>query len=195
MSSNLRSQGGLVVISGPSGVGKSTICSDVAKRLDKVYLSISVTTRAKGTLEKDGREYKFVSKEEFDKHIKQGMLLEYAEVFGSYYGTPKKKIYDALAADKIVILEIDVQGGKQIKQLYPSAVMIFILPPDRDDLAERMNHRGRGENRDNAARRLNDADTEISAAWEHYDHMVINENLEQAVEETLDIIHESFGDK
>ena len=195
MNSDLKSRGGLVVISGPSGVGKSTICSGLVERLDDVYLSVSATTRAKGTTEEDGREYWFISKDEFAEHIEQGKFLEYAEVFGNYYGTPKGKIEEALSAGKVVILEIDVQGGKQAKQLYPDAVMIFILPPDHENLAERMNNRGRGEDDKSARTRLEGAGMEIASAFKSYDHMVINDNLDEAIEEVLEIINKSFGDK
>ena len=101
----------VIIISGPSGVGKSTICREVVKKLDKVYLSVSVTTRPRGKNEEDGREYFFISDQDFQDRIKNGMLLEYAEVFGNYYGTPKDKVDQALAAGKTVILEIDIQGG------------------------------------------------------------------------------------
>lgn len=195
MSSDLKFRGGLVIISGPSGVGKSTICSGLVERLDDVYLSISTTTRGKGVTEEDGREYFFISKEEFFRRIKQGKFLEYAEVFGNYYGTPKGKIEEALSAGKVVILEIDIQGGTQAKRLYPEAVMIFILPPDHDKLSERMSNRGRGEDDESARARLEGAGMEIASAFKSYDHMVINDNLDEAIEEVLEIINKSFGDK
>ena len=182
----------LVIVSGPSGVGKSTICKGVAERLENVYLSVSLTTRAKSDEEVDGRDYWFVTAEQFQRRIDEGTLLEYAEVFGNLYGTPKDKVDKALQEGKIVILEIDVQGARQTKMLYPDAVMIFILPPSQKELAERMNGRGR-EDAKAAARRLNGASGEIAAAWQYYEHMVINEDLEQAVNEVIEII-EAIGE-
>jgi len=183
-----KAQGKLVIISGPSGVGKSTISREVVRRLDNAFLSISVTTRPQGPGEKDGREYWFISRQEFRKRIEEGALLEYAEVFGNLYGTPKDKTDEALQAGKTVILEIDVQGGRQVKEIYPQAVMIFILPPSDRILAERMGRRGR-ESAEAAARRLGGAGSEIAAAWQYYDNMVVNDDLEQAIKEVLQIIN------
>lgn len=177
----------VVVISGPSGVGKTTICKELVGRLKDVYLSVSATTRPKSEDEVDGRDYWFVSDEEFQRRIDNGLLLEHAEVFGHMYGTPKDKVDEALAAGKTVILEIDVQGGKQAKVVYPDAVMIFILPPTHKELAERINHRAR-DNSEAAKERLREADDEIAVAWQYYDNMVINDDLQQAVMECLQII-------
>jgi len=176
-----------VVVSGPSGVGKSTICKELVKRLKDAYLNISVTTRPKGDAEVDGRDYWFISEEEFKQRINKGLLLEYAEVFGHLYGTPMDKVEEVLAAGKTAILEIDVQGGKQAKVIYPDAVMIFILPPTHRELAERISHRKRDSSKA-AEERLEEADTEIAAAWQYYDNMVINDDLQQAVKECVQII-------
>jgi len=180
-------RGKLIVISGPSGVGKSTITGQLIKRLDDAYLSVSVTTRPRAATEQDGREYWFVSREQFHKRIEEGSLLEYAEVFGNLYGTPRDKTEEALNAGKTVILEVDVQGARQVKTIYSQATMIFILPPSAKVLAERMTHRGR-ESGEVAARRLGGASSEIAAAWQYYDNMVINDNLEQAINEVIQII-------
>ena len=176
-----------MIVSGPSGVGKSTICKEVVKRLKNVYLSVSVTTRPKAESEIDGEDYWYICKEEFQKRINKGLLLEYAEVFSNLYGTPKEKVDEALQAGKTVILEIDVQGAKQVKVKCPDAVMIFILAPTQRELAERLKNRGR-EKADAAEERLNEADDEIAAAWQHYKHMVINDSLEQAINEVIQII-------
>jgi len=180
-------RGKVVIVSGPSGVGKSTICKQIVKRLNDVYLSISMTTRPRSETEVDGQDYWFISEEEFQEQIDKGLLLEYARVFGHYYGTPRDKVAEALEADKIVILEIDVQGAKQAQAVFPDALMIFILPPSAKTLAERIDHRGR-EAAEAAEKRLNGASTEIAAAWQYYKHMVINEDLQQAVNECVQII-------
>ena len=187
MTDTKSAKGRLVIISGPSGVGKSTICKQIVKRLDSVYLSVSVTTRPQSAAEVDGKDYWFISEEEFHKRVKEGMLLEHARVFGHFYGTPKDKVVKALKAGKAVILEIDVQGARQVKAVLPDAVMIFILPPSARDLAERLDHRGR-EGTEAAEKRLNEASSEIAAAWQYYEHMVINEDLQQAVNECVQII-------
>jgi len=187
MSETKRDKGKVVIVSGPSGVGKSTICKEVVKRLNNVYLSVSVTTRPRGEAEVDGEDYWFVSEREFQERIDKGLLLEYAEVFGHLYGTPKDKVDAALQAGKSVILEIDVQGAKQAKRIYRDIVMIFILAPSQKELAERMKLRGR-EDIETAQERLDKAGTEIAAAWQYYEHMVINDDLQQAVSEVIQII-------
>ncbi len=181
-------KGKLVIISGPSGVGKSTICRAVLERMKNVYLSVSMTTRPKSPKETDGKDYFFVSKTDFKDRIAKGDLLEYAEVFGNYYGTPKSKVLEQLERGRTVILEIDVQGARQVKMKYPDSELIFILPPTQKELAQRMNNRGRGEEPQKAKLRLDQADDEIAAAWQHYDHMVINDVLDHAIDEVMQII-------
>ncbi len=180
-------KGKVVIVSGPSGVGKSTICREVVKRLDDVYISVSVTTRPKAESERDGQDYCFITKQQFQEWIDKGELLECAEVFGNLYGTPKDKVEQALQHGKTIILEIDVQGAKQVKAIYPDAEMIFILAPTQRTLVERMSSRGRDE-AEVAEERLEGAGAEIAAAWQYYEHMVINDDLEQAVGEVVEII-------
>jgi len=192
MSDTEKSKGKVVIMSGPSGVGKSTICKEVVKRLDNVYLSISVTTRPKSEAEVDGQDYWFISEQEFQERIDKGLLLEHAEVFGHLYGTPRDKVEEVVQAGKNVILEIDVQGAKQALLIFPDAVMIFVLPPTEKDLVKRMDNRGR-EAADAAEKRLSGASDEIAAAWQYYKHMIINEDLQQAVDECVQIIEDSCG--
>jgi guanylate kinase len=176
MNEQSNKKGKLVIVSGPSGVGKSTICKEAVKQLNDVYLSVSVTTRPKAESEVDGKDYRFISEEQFQERYNKGLLLEHAEVFGHQYGTP--------------LLEIDVQGGKQVKMAYPDSKMIFILPPTQRELAERMNLRGR-EDTETAEERLDEAGIEIATAWQYYEHMVINDDLGQAVKEVVQIIEGS----
>jgi len=195
--SGVRSQksattGQVVVISGPSGVGKGTICRELVRRLDNVYLSVSLTTRPRARTEVDGRDYGFISREEFERRIDQGAFLEFAEVFGNYYGTPKDKIDQALSQGRIVILEIDVQGGRQAKQAFPDARMIFILPPPGQALEQRLSGRGR----DDAAtmqRRLEKAEQETDAARSCYESFVVNDDLDKAIGQIIEIITGASG--
>ena len=187
MTAEVEKKAAILIVSGPSGVGKSTICRQVVEQMKDIFLSVSVTTRPQSEGEVNGRDYWFISQEDFDKRARTGMLLEYAEVFGNNYGTPRDKVQEALAAGKTVILEIDVQGARQAKEIYPDAAMAFVLPPTHKDLVKRMNGRGREDNQ-TAEQRLNGAGDEIAAAWQYYQHMVINDNLEQAVNEIMDII-------
>jgi guanylate kinase len=187
-------KGKLVVISGPSGVGKSTICREVVNQTNAV-LSVSMTTRPKSDKEQQGKDYYFVSEEEFKERIKNGTLLEYARVFGNYYGTPADKVEQSLDKGSTVILEIDVQGGLQVKKIFDPVIMIFILPPTHNDLGDRMMGRDRGEDEDTARKRLEKAGQETAMAWQYYDHMVINDDLEQAVKEVIEIIQSHDGEK
>ena len=179
--------GKLVIISGPSGVGKSTICREIVKGFDNVSLGISATTRPKADTETKGKDYYFLTEDEFKKRIKQAGFLEFAEVFGNLYGTLTEKVDEALAAGKTLILEIDVQGAQQVKEKHPEALMIFILPPTQKHLVERMNGRGR-EDEETTKVRLEGADDEIAAAWRYYNNMVINDDLAQAVGEVAQIM-------
>ena len=191
---DIEKKGKVIIISGPSGVGKSTICRELVKKLGNAYLSVSTSTRLPGPGEIDGQDYNFISKKEFEKQIEEDNFLEYAEVFNNFYGTPKDKVTEALNHNKTVILEIDVQGAKKVKKIMPDAKMIFILPPKQTELTKRINGRGRDE-KDVVETRLAQVSNEIAAAWQFYKHMVINEDLNQAVEEIIEIIRPKTGEQ
>ena len=179
-------KGKLVVISGPSGAGKSTICRQMLKRKDAV-LSVSATTRAQSSQETNGVDYRFITREEFLGRVKRNEFLEYAEVFGNLYGTPRDMVEQALNNGKTVILEIDVQGGRQVRQNYPEVILIFIMPPEGDELEKRLNGRAR-DSAEVAKKRLEAAQREIDEAKEFYDYTVVNDDLEKAINEVIRII-------
>ena len=184
-------KGRLFVISGPSGTGKGTICKELIKD-DKIRLSVSMTTRNPREGEVHGVSYYFAIKEEFLQKIEAGGFLEYAEVFGNYYGTPKMEVLELLENGIDVLLEIDVQGALQIKEVYPEAVLVFILPPSMEELRARLTGRGT-ETQDVVERRLGEAAKEISYV-KQYDYAVINDDLEEAIDNVKMVIKAShFG--
>jgi len=193
MNEQKNNSGKLIVISGPSGVGKSTITKQVVKRTD-AFLSVSATTRPKADSETDGKEYWFLTEDQFSEKLRNDEFLEYAEVFGNFYGTPRDKVDLSLAQGRNVLLEIDVQGARKVKKIYPDAILVFILPPSQADLAKRMAARARGEDSKTESIRLDGASREIAAAWQYYDHLVINDDLEQAIKEVIDIIEGNTGE-
>lgn len=180
--------GSLIVISGPSGVGKTTITDALVQRLDAVF-SVSMTTRPRSGSEREGVDYYFVDELRFREAVAVGELLEWAQVFGRLYGTPRKPVEENLASGRDVVLEIDVAGGKQVKSAYPAAVTIFILPPTLEDLIARLRARGRDEEAE-IQRRFRDAKREIDEAKScgAYDHFVVNDNVDRAVLESLSIV-------
>ncbi len=172
-------KGRLFVISGPSGTGKGTICAEILKDINNEF-SVSMTTRAPREGEVHGREYYFVSHEEFVLNIEKGNFLEYATVFDNYYGTPKDMVIKRLEKGRNVILDIDVQGGLQVKSAMPEAVLIFILPPSLAELRRRLEGRGT-ETSDVVEKRLAKAVNEIRFIGE-YDYYVVNDDLGAAVD-------------
>ena len=179
-------KGKLFVISGPSGAGKGTICKRLLETCD-VELSTSMTTRAPREGERDGREYFFVSEEEFKKQIAEGNLLEFAEVYDNLYGTPKDAVLRQLDRGHDVILEIDIQGGLQVRKAMPEdVILLFILPPDLETLHDRIVGRGT-DSKEVIERRFKEATNEIRLLGE-YDYYVVNDVLEDAVSRVHSII-------
>ena len=170
-------RGKLYVISGPSGTGKGTICGRLLEDPRNEF-SVSMTTRAPREGEVDGREYYFVSKEEFLDNVEQGNFLEHATVFDNYYGTPKDMVLKRLERGRNVILDIDVQGGLQVKSAMPEAVLIFILPPSLAELRRRLEGRGT-ESSELVEKRLGKAVNEIKLVGE-YDYVIVNEEIEES---------------
>jgi guanylate kinase len=178
-------KGRLFVISGPSGTGKGTICNHLMRERS-VALSVSMTTRAPRPGEKEGFSYYFVSEERFCGEIAEGGLLEYAEVYGHLYGTPKAAVRSKLDAGVDVILEIDVQGALQIKKNYDCGVLIFILPPSMDELRRRIEGR-RSESREHIEKRLGQAIDEMEYIGS-YDYYVVNNDVDEAVKDIIAIM-------
>jgi guanylate kinase len=171
--------GKAIVLTGPSGVGKGTLVRLLLARYPELYLSISATTRAPRPGEIDGKDYYFLSKEQFEEIIQTEELLEWAEYAGNYYGTPKQKVKEQLDRGRSVVLEIEVIGARQIKKAFPESLSIFILPPSIEELEKRL--RGRAKDSDDAiARRLERAKEELLVKDE-FDRQVVNDDLETAL--------------
>jgi guanylate kinase len=187
-----REQGLLVVISGPSGVGKTTIVHRIREHFDAVF-SVSATTRPKSEKEEDGKDYFFVTPDAFKEKIGNNEFLEHAEVFGCYqYGTLQEPVREALGMGKIMLLDIDVQGGMQIHDNVPESVRIFILPPSEEELLHRLEIRGR-EDQDSIQRRFSEAKQEIKLSQDSgaYQYFITNDDLELAIAETIAIIQKT----
>jgi guanylate kinase len=179
------SKGLLFVVSGPSGAGKGTICKKLIEKID-IDLSVSMTTRKPRPGEIDGKNYYFVSEEKFIETINQNGFLEYAKVYGNYYGTPREAVLKKLEQDRDVVLEIDIQGALKIKESYPQGVFIFILPPSMTELRKRITGRG-SETEDDINLRLGETLKEVSYI-DKYDYCVVNGEINEAVNRVAAII-------
>lgn len=179
----------LLIISGPSGVGKTTITRGVERSIADSVFSVSCTTRAKTDADVEGVDYHFATNEEFDELVEQDAFLEWADVFGKRYGTRKRWVDEQLARGRLVILEIDVDGARQVKAKMPEAYGIFILPPSEEELLRRLRARNR-EGEELIAKRFAEAQHEIAIAkaGDVYDRFIVNEDLDHAIQEALDTV-------
>jgi len=176
----------LIVVSSPSGGGKTTVCDELMRRLPTLVRSVSMTTRDPRPGERDGNDYRFVSMQEFQKSLNEGKFAEWAEVHGNFYGTPRNFVDESLAAGRDVILTIDVQGGLNIKKAFPASALIFLRPPSLKDLEQRLRKRA-ADNEETIRRRLLNAEFELERLHD-YDYVVENRDLKEAVDRVQAIL-------
>jgi guanylate kinase len=176
----------LVVLSGPSGVGKGTVVAEIRRRHPQVWVSVSVTTRAPRAGERDGVEYHFVDQAEFDRMVAHGELLEHDAHFGASYGTPRAPVVARLAAGDPVLLEIDLNGARQVRARMPESLLVFLAPPSFEELARRLVGRGT-EDAARAKERLDRARIEV-AAEDEFDVVVVNDTVEAAADRVVALI-------
>ncbi len=181
-----KAPGLLVVLAGPSGVGKGTIVRRLLEGIDGAVVSTSVTTRRPRPGEEDGVDYHFVEQDRFDEMVAQGELLEYAKYASNSYGTPRGQVEADVEAGRVVILEIEVQGAMQVRQAAPDAQLLFVMPPDVDELERRLRERAT-EDEATVSRRLAAARDEMDQRMA-FDHVVVNDELDRATEEIVDLI-------
>ena len=186
MNTTKKDKGILLVVSGPSGAGKGTICAAIRKVFPKLNYSISMTTRAPRKGEVEGTSYFFRTNEEFEKLIKEDAFLEYARVYDHYYGTPKKYALDKIENGESVLLEIDIQGAMQVKQRYPQGVFVYVVPPSLDVLSARIHGRGT-DSEEVIQKRLAKITYELAMAHK-YDYIIVNDVLEDAVHKVCSIL-------
>lgn len=191
--SNAHQPGLLLIISGPSGVGKTTIAHQIERELAGAF-SVSMTTRPKTDNDTQGIDYDFVTRDQFEQTRDQGNLLEWAQVFGQYYGTPRQPVMDALAQGKLMIVEIDVQGAVQVKSKCPNAFAIFIDPPSEAELLKRLRRRKR-EDEQAIQRRFANAKNEITRSRSSgaYDAFIVNDDLTTAIEQAIALVRRQWA--
>ena len=177
-------EGKLIVLSGPGGVGKSTIVAELKKR-DHFYFSVSATTREPRNGEEDGVSYHFVTSDRFQQMIDENIFLEWADFAGARYGTPRQPVIDALAAGKDVLLEIEIDGARQVKRAMPDALMVFLKPPSMSELESRITNRGT-DTSERIAARLALARAEMAAAGE-FDHILVNHRVEEVIDSLVSL--------
>ena len=178
------------IISAPSGSGKSTLVNELRRAVARLDFSISYTTRPPRGSEQNGREYYFVSRQEFERMLAADEFLEHADVFGHYYGTAKRFLREAQSRNNDLLLDIDVQGAAQIKQKMPEAVSVFVLPPSREELERRLRRRSQAEHmasEEVIQRRLHTASKEIEN-WPKYDYILVNDRLEYSIDQLKAIV-------
>jgi guanylate kinase len=179
-------RGNIIVVSAPSGTGKTTIVKHILNEFKDLVFSVSATTRKKRATEVHGKDYFFILEEEFLSRINNDEFIEWEKVYDYYYGTLKFFVDDNIKAGKNIILELDVNGALELKKIYKDAHLIYILPPDFDELVKRLKNR-KTENEEDFRKRIERAKIELSVK-DKFDYLVLNENLEQAVEETKILI-------
>jgi guanylate kinase len=179
-------RGKLFVIAAPSGAGKTSLVKALLERMPQLHVSISHTTRSRRPTEVAGREYYFVTVPEFEDLVKRGEFLEYARVFDNYYGTGRQAVEAQLAKGYDVVLEIDWQGAQQVRKALPECQTIFILPPSRTALEDRLRNRATDSN-EVIERRLRDAVGDMTH-WQEFDYVVVNDNFEQALDDLIRIV-------
>ena len=183
----MRQKGLLIVISGPSGCGKGTICKELRARHPEIKVSVSTTTREIRAGEVEGRDYRYISKEEFERQVQEGEFLEYARIYsGNYYGTPKRYVKETLLAGDDLILEIDIQGALQVKEKFEEGVFIFLVPPSMEELHRRLVQRGR-ETPELIMERFKSAYEEMNFI-NRYNYVVTNDKVDEAIKKIEAII-------
>ena len=179
-------QGILLIVSGPSGTGKGTVCNALLQKQHNMVYSVSTTTRVPRAGEVDGKDYFFVGKHTFEKMIENDEFLEYAKVYDNYYGTPRNYVIEKLEKGVDVILEIEMDGAGQVKQKFRDGVMVFVLPPSLKELAVRLEKRGK-DDKENIKKRLASAASEISQAVK-YEYVIINNMIDESVNQLSAIL-------
>ncbi len=185
----MKEKGLLTVVSGFSGAGKGTLMKGLLSKYDNYALSVSMTTRAPRPGEENGREYFFITREQFEKNIADRKLIEHAQYVGNYYGTPKDYVFEQLEAGKDVLLEIEIQGALQIKKKFPEALLLFVTTKDAQTLVNRLKGRGT-EEEDVIIKRLKRA-AEESEGIEEYEYLIVNDDLDTCIEDMNDIIQKA----